>query len=78
MAVSGHSVTQSMQPVQLLADVLRNLRRDVAEIAQRRRAGRDQRAGDRQVGRQLLLAVAFFVAADDPLVEVDARRGSAA
>ena len=32
-------------------NVLRDIRGDVAEIAQRRRAGRNQRAGDRQIGR---------------------------
>ena len=57
----------------VLGDVLRDFRRDVAEVAERGGAGRDQRAGQGQVGRQVLLAVAFLVAADDALVEVDAR-----
>ena len=52
MAVSGHSVTQSMQPVQLSAIYSRNFGRDVAEVAQRGRAGRNDRAGvDRSAGR---------------------------
>src|SRR5581483_8710192 len=48
----------------------RDLRGDVAEVAQRRRRGGDERPRDGQVGRQLLLAVALLVPADDPLVEV--------
>ncbi len=52
-------------------DVLGDFRGDVAEVAQRGGAGGDQRAGQRQVGGQVLLAVAFLVAADDALVEVD-------
>ena len=55
----------------VLGDVDRDLRGDVAEVAEGGGAGGDQRAGQRQVGRQLLFAVAFLVAADDALVEVD-------
>ena len=71
MAVSGHSVTQSMQPVQFSvmysgisgAMLLKSRRVAVP-------AGTSERASG-QVGRQVLLAVAFLVAADDALVEVD-------
>jgi hypothetical protein len=51
-------------------DVLRQLRGDVAEVAQRRRAGRDERPRQRQVGGEFLLAVPLLVAADDAVVEV--------
>src|SRR5205823_3257577 len=51
-------------------DILRDIRRDVAEIAERRRASRNQRPSRGQIGRQVLLGIAFFIAADDPLIEV--------
>ncbi len=52
-------------------DVLGDFRGDVAEVAQRGCAGGNQRAGETEVGRQQLLAIAFLVAADDALVEID-------
>src|SRR5207253_1276312 len=48
-------------------NVLGDLRRDVAEVAQRRRAGRHQRTGQCGVGRQVFLAPAFLVAANHAL-----------
>ena len=70
MAVSGHSVTQSMQPVQFsvmysgISGEMLLKSRSVAVPA-----GTSERAR-RQVGGQVLLAVAFLVAADDALVEI--------
>ena len=54
----------------VVGDVLRNLRGDVAEVAERRSPGGDQRSGDRQVGRQFARAGAVFISQDYPLVEV--------
>src|SRR5262249_49422213 len=52
-------------------NVLGDFRSDVAEVAERGGAGRDERAGHGQVGGQVLLAPAFLVAANDALVEVE-------
>ena len=68
--MSGHSVTQSMQPVQFygmysgISGEMLLKSRSVAVPA-----GMSERA-DGQVGGQVLLAVALLVAADDALVEV--------
>ncbi len=70
MAVSGHSVTQSMQPVQFsgmysgISGEMLLKSRSVAVPA-----GTSERASDRSAGRSLL-APAFLVAADDALVEI--------
>ena len=52
-AESGHTLTHAMQPVQASARKLGQRRRQAAEVAAGRRAGRHQAARDELVGRQL-------------------------
>ncbi len=54
----------------VFGDVFGNLVSNIAEIAQGGGARWNQGSGHRQVGRQVLFAIAFLVAADDTLVEI--------
>src|SRR6185312_5729741 len=54
----------------VFGNVFGNFRGDVGEIAQACGAGGHKRAGQGEIGREVFLAVAFLVAADDAFVEV--------
>ena len=69
MAVSGHSVTHVMQPTQLIAVKLGDLRRNIGEIAQHAGAGRHERTCHADVGRQVVVRTRV-VGADHAFVEV--------
>ena len=51
IALSGQALTQAMQPTQRSAMNSRDARREAAEVAGRRRAGRDDAPGQAGVGR---------------------------
>ena len=55
----------------VLGNIQGDLGGDVAEVAEGRRAGGNQRAGQREIGGQPFLGRAVLVTANDPFVEVE-------